>query len=397
MYKIIVVSVCVLLLFMSWGAAQACENDLAKLDADFEGARMSACEAKKKSFEIRIDPEDIPINPSPWYAFRVTPKQPGELKIVMRYSHSAHRYRPKRSEDATRWRLIDPRRVRERRKGKKVTLRLKTDGAPFIVSAQELFLTGAYKKWTDDIVERASLQTAVIGESVEGRPLVAIKSDPDGETVKKEHVLLVGRQHPPELTGALAMAPFLETVFADTPLAERFRERFHIIAVPLMNPDGVVHGNWRHNVNGVDLNRDWGPFTQPETQAIKKILDEIAESKDNELRLMLDFHSTKRNVFYTQFKEDETIPPKFTRDWIAGARERLEGYEFDRAERETTDLATSKNYIHRRFGAPAITYELGDQTDRRLVRASAVIFAEEMMETLLASDPSLEDKVMPAE
>jgi hypothetical protein len=31
------------------------------------------------------------------------------------------------------------------------------------------------------------------------------------------------------------------------------------------NPDGVDKGHWRLNDGGVDLNRDWGPFTQPET------------------------------------------------------------------------------------------------------------------------------------
>lgn len=396
MFKQITMLVFALAFTMSWSDARACENSYAKLDADFEGARMSACEAKKKSFEIRIDPENTPINPSPWYAFRVTPKQPGELKIVMRYSDAAHRYPPKRSNDASKWRLVEPKRIRERRKGKKVSLWLKTTDAPFIVAGQELLLTGAYETWTDDIATRAALETEVIGESVEGRPLVAIQSRPDSDAAKNEHVLLVGRQHPPELTGAFAMLPFLETVFADTDLAKRFRDRFHITAIPLMNPDGVADGNWRHNKNGVDLNRDWGPFTQPETQAVKRIVDAIADNKDSELRLMLDFHSTKRNVFYTQFKEDETIPPKFTRDWIAGAKERLAGYEFERAERETTDLATSKNYIHRRFGAPAITYELGDNTDRRIIRASSIIFAEEMMETLLASDPLLADKANPS-
>lgn len=390
------VSVCFVLSApaVAWAA---CENDYARLDADFEGARMSECIARKKTFDIRIDPENKPINPSPWYAFRVTPKQPGEVTITMRYSDSTHRYRPKRSSDASSWRLVDPRRVYERRKGKRVTMRLEMDDAPFFVAGQELLPTGAYEKWTDDIVARASLRAETIGESVEGRPIAAIMSEPGGASGKKEHVLLLGRQHPPELTGAFAMEAFVETVFAETTLARAFRERFYITAIPLLNPDGVVNGNWRHNMNGVDLNRDWGPFTQPETQAVKTIIDAIAGEKDSELRLMLDFHSTKRNVFYTQFKSDETIPPKFTRDWIAGARERLEGYEFDRAERATTDLATSKNYFYRRFGAPAITYELGDRTDRRAVRASAIIFAEEMMKTLLASDPSLEDKAAPAE
>ena len=373
-------------------ARAACENALATLDADFEGARMSACDAKRRHFEIRIDPENKPVNPSPWYAFRVTPKRSGELRIILRYSDSAHRYRPKRSDDGTSWRLIEPRRVREQKEGRKVILRVRMQDEPFIISAQELFLTGAYEDWTNDIVERAGLRKEEIGASVEGRPIVAIHSAPAGPRARKEHVLLLGRQHPPEVTGALAMTPFLETVFGDAPLARAFRERFHVIAVPLMNPDGVVKGYWRHNVNGVDLNRDWGPFEQPETQAVKRLLDEIAEDAQSELRLMLDFHSTRRDVFYTQTSDDVTIPPNFTEQWLDGARERLDGYEVERAERHQSDLATSKNYIFGRFGAPAITYELGDQTNRAAITASAIIFAQEMMETLLASDPSLRDK-----
>lgn len=131
---------------------------------------------------------------------------------------------------------------------------------------------------------------------------------------------------------------------------------------------------------------------QPETQSIKRLLDNITEDEQSELRLMLDFHSTKRNVFYTQTSEDVTAPPKFTGRWLDGARERLDGYEMERAERHQSELATAKNYIFGRFGAPGITYELGEQTDRAAITASAIIFAQEMMETLLASDPSLRDK-----
>ena len=395
MNRILAALIACFLVISAEQAQASCENAYAKLDADFEGARMSDCIAHRRSFSIRIDPEDKPINPSPWYAFRVTPKQSGTLKIVMEYSHSKHRYRPKRSENAETWRLLDPGRVRERRKGRKVILRPSLGNEPFFIAAQELVLTGDYKRWTNDIVERASLTKRRIGASVEGRPIVAISSRPDSAGEKSEYVLFFGRQHPPELPGALSMFAFLETVFSDTELARAFRDRFHVIAAPLINPDGVVHGHWRHNVNGVDLNRDWGPFTQPETQSLKAILDEIAETPNAELRLMMDFHSTNRNVFYVQPDEDETIPPLFTSNWLADSQERLEDYEFERADRHQSDLPTSKNYAYGRFGAPAITYEVGDQTDRRLVRESSIVFAQEMMKTLLNSDPTLSDKIAP--
>ena len=368
-------------------AAEACENAYAMLDGAFEGARMSACEPEDRNFVVTIDPENTPINPSPWYAFRVTPKQTGAINVIIRYSEAQHRYRPKLSEDGKSWRRLDASHIRERRKGKKVTLRLDLGTEPFFVAAQELLRADDYERWIEAVAARVPLTVFPIGESVEGRPLMAIESTPETERPNKEFVLFMGRQHPPEVTGALAMLAFLEMVFSDTPLARDFRARFHVIAVPLLNPDGVVRGHWRHNVNGIDLNRDWGPFTQPETQAVKAILDEIAADPNSRLRLMLDFHSTRRNVFYTQANAEPTDPPAFTLRWLAAARERLAGYEFEHAERPLSKLTTAKNYTYRRFGVPAITYEIGDRTDRAAIRASTVVFAQEMMETLLGYNP----------
>lgn len=372
---------------MAGGAEEeVCENAYAVIDADFEGARMSHCEAGRRRFEIRIAPENTPINPSPWYAFRVTPKTQDDIKIVLKYNYAHHRYHPKRSEDARHWRLVDDARVDIHRKGKSVTLNLEPGAAPFIIAAQELLIGEDYEEWMRDIAGRAGLKRKTIGASVEGREITALFSAPKTERDEKEYVLFIGRQHPPELTGAFAMVTFLETVFADTALATAFRDRFHIIAVPLLNPDGVANGHWRHNVNGVDLNRDWGSFEQPETRSIKELLDEIAADEESHLRLMLDFHSTNRNVFYTQTDEDQTTPPDFTPDWLGAARTRLDGYSFERAERHQSDLDTSKNYIFGRFGAPAITYEVGDTTGRDAIREAAVIFAEEMMRELLGEE-----------
>lgn len=368
-------------------AQASCDNDRAALTSDFPGARLSTCEAKRGKFLVTIEPEDRPINPSPWYAFRIEPKQPGKLRIVMRYGESKHRYRPKVSRDGTNWTLLEPDRLRKSPSGKTVTLRLRLDAEPVFIAGQELLLNTAYEHWIARLAAKTPVATQKIGDSVEGRPLTAVISTPPVETGEKEFVIFVSRQHPPEVTGSLANLAFLETVFGGSPLAERFRRRFHIVAVPNLNPDGVTRGHWRHNVNGVDLNRDWGPFTQPETQAMLGILDDIAADPNSVLRLLLDFHSTRRNVFYTQTREDKTVPPGFTERWLNGARERLKGYEFEHAERPLTDRATSKNYTYRRFGAPAITYEVGDRTDRRAIRASAVIFAEEMMETLLGYSP----------
>jgi predicted deacylase len=182
------------------------------------------------------------------------------------------------------------------------------------------------------------------------------------------------------------MRPFVDTVLADTPLARQFRDRYTIIISPLINPDGVALGHWRHNVNGVDLNRDWGPFTQPETQSVARLLSGLDEL-GLQLRLMLDFHSTKSNLFYTQLPEDNTEPQHFATNWLNQARQRLPEFEFKHDAREKSDQANTKNYFFSRYGIPAITYELGDETDREQIVAAATVFAEEMMKVMLEYEP----------
>lgn len=46
-------------------------------------------------------------------------------------------------------------------------------------------------------------------------------------------------------------------------------------------------------------------------------------------------------------------------------------------------MAIGKNYIYERYGIPAVTFEVGDETDRNIARAAATVFAEELMQLML--------------
>jgi predicted deacylase len=149
-----------------------------------------------------------------------------------------------------------------------------------------------------------------------------------------------------------------------------------------MNPDGVAAGHWRHNVNGVDVNRDWGPFTQPESNAVMTWVKQ-QESSGRTLRLMLDFHSTFEDLFYTQ--PVSTDPPDFASVWLAASAARLPDFPFKHEANPVSEQANAKNYFYTSRGIPAITYESGDETSREQLQSSAVVFAEEMMKTMLAT------------
>ena len=59
-------------------------------------------------------------------------------------------------------------------------------------------------------------------------------------------------------------------------------------------------------------------------------------------------------------------------------------YEFLHDPRPVSERPTTKNYFYQTYGIPAITHETGDETPREDVRDAAVVFAEEMMRTLMA-------------
>lgn len=71
----------------------------------------------------------------------------------------------------------------------------------------------------------------------------------------------------------------------------------------------------------MSLNRDWNALVQPETRSAR---DQILALKEQGwLFLMLDFHSTCSDVFYTQPDEASSSPPNFTAHLLAGISKRV--------------------------------------------------------------------------
>ena len=40
------------------------------------------------------------------------------------------------------------------------------------------------------------------------------------------------------------------------------RKKYFIVILPMVNPDGVIHGNNRTNLMGLDVNRKWESFPE---------------------------------------------------------------------------------------------------------------------------------------
>jgi hypothetical protein len=359
--------------------ADYCESSLALVDDNFSGGNLGVCEfSSANSVEFTITPEDAPpINPSAWYSFRLSPKQATELTLTLTFVDGHARYLPKISDDGEAWRTLEASHYTISEDRSTLTLLIEARSAPLFISAQELLVNDDYERWLRTLASHPELSNRTLGRSIDGRPIQALLTEK-----KAEVVYLFGRQHPPEVTGGLAMQSFVDEVFTDTALARQFRERFMLVLVPLINPDGVEAGHWRHNLGGRDLNRDWGPFTQPETQSIKRLIDEL-DAENIAPKLMLDFHSTQRSRFYTQMPEDFDEPLDFARDWLERARLQMPDFDFLYDPRKPSGQENTKSYFYSTYHIPAITYEIGDEVDRHDIQKTSPIFAREMMRVLL--------------
>lgn len=357
--------------------AQGCSSSSVTIAFDFEGASQSRCAVEgEREFSILVEPEHAPpINPSPWYAFRYSAQPGDDVAITLRYDGADHRYPPEwRSGGAMQVLDIDL-----FARGRTATFAVPAGAAT--VSAQELFTGARYEALLDELTANDSARRITLGQSRAGRPIEALTL---GQPTAPNLIVLLGRAHPPEVSGAVAMESFLRRIAQLVTSGRLDPARFQVLAVPLLNPDGVALGHWRANLGATDLNRDWGIFAQPETAAVKAWLDALPEGVTP--AVMLDFHSTERNLFYVQ-GAGETTPAQeqFLQGWLGQQAGRLPGYDFT-IERPNANpgSGTSKNWFNAAYAIPAYTYEAGDEVDRTAAAAAAVALADSFAENLLA-------------
>lgn len=369
-----------------------CANRHVQLDTDFPTGAAARCDAVgKRELVVTLAPEDAPpINCSAWYAFRLTPqggaKRGQRVTITLNYTACGHRYWPKVSEDGVRWTRLSVKDVTlfENQGIKQARLRIRIGERPLFVAGQEIIAPSTNDQWLAEKSRHPDVSRTVLGQSAEGRTIDQLTIT-SARTPPREQVVLLGRQHPPEITGAQAMLAFVDTILSDDPIAIAYRARFSTIVVPMLNPDGVARGHWRHATGGLDLNRDWGPFTQPETRLMQSLLQRIADDPARTLRLFLDFHSTHKDVVYTLPDSKVSDPPGFTADWLARYQDRMPGYRVERDASHNPGLPTAKSWVYEAYRVPTATFEIGDETDRTRIAEIGREAALAMMETMLAT------------
>ena len=347
----------------------------------FEGARLNAVDQLNDStYIVFIQPENEPINHSPFYAFNVWSSSAKEITLKFKYPGKyKHRYIPKIKSNGV-WSVADS--LNFQYDENFSSLKLQINAIAKTVSGQELHTSSIVYSWVDQLIEgkESFVRSKTIGKTRLKRPFRVL--DIYKGTAKNKPVLvLLTRQHPPEVTGYFAFQAFLSTILEENKLSTSFLEHYRILAFPLMNPDGVDLGHWRHNAGGVDTNRDWSFYHQPEIRTTVDYITQVLKKNNSKLVLGLDFHSTWYDVFYTNKERESTSFPEFLPKWFSSLEHHIPDYKVNEQSSNSTK-PVSKGWFLYGHNAVGVTYEIGDDTPRDRIQLIGEESAKAMMRIL---------------
>ena len=150
------------------------------------------------------------------------------------------------------------------------------------------------------------------------------------ESNARPAIVISARVHPGETNSSYMMQGVIEFLISDAAEAIALRKHFVFKVIPMMNPDGVIHGNYRCSLAGADLNRKYGSQAQnyyPTVIAMKNLLKTEQNGRGITLYLDLHGHSKKKNAFvygcdmtYQHEKVLKQKLPKYTAKEIENQR-----------------------------------------------------------------------------
>lgn len=106
-----------------------------------------------------------------------------------------------------------------------------------------------------EYISRNVLCRTIAGNKVEYITITG-KNHPDVKQERKG-IFLSARIHPGESNSSWMMKGIIDFLVSNCPEAKVLREKFVFKIIPMLNPDGVINGNYRCSLSGSDLNRRW--------------------------------------------------------------------------------------------------------------------------------------------
>ena len=122
-------------------------------------------------------------------------------------------------------------------------------------------------------------------------------------------IVIMARVHPGETVSSWMMKGVIEFLTSNEDEAVFIRRNYVVKLIPMLNPDGVILGNYRTSLAGCDLNRRWlvpNQTLHPEIFYAKKMITNFAKGREISLICDLHGHSGLHNIFiYGNRYEDD--------------------------------------------------------------------------------------------
>ena len=116
----------------------------------------------------------------------------------------------------------------------------------------------------------------------------------------KKAIIFTARVHPGESSSSFVIQGLIEYLLSNEQKAVSLRKNYIFKIVPMLNPDGVIRGNFRMNSVGKDLNRMWTEENEENSPSVfycHKMIQKTLNSRN--IHFFCDFHghSSKNNFF----------------------------------------------------------------------------------------------------
>lgn len=106
----------------------------------------------------------------------------------------------------------------------------------------------------------------------------------------KYRVVLTARHHACEMMASYTLEGVMEAMLADTDEGRWFREYVELLAVPMMDIDGVEDGDQGKNRDPHDHNRDYQGEGTPRYASVKANKTFVPQWSEGKLKILLDLH-----------------------------------------------------------------------------------------------------------
>ncbi|MEX0793426.1 MAG: M14 family zinc carboxypeptidase [Pirellulaceae bacterium] len=274
-------------LILATAQLSAAEADAAsiQIDADYPGGNLGPYEVKGDEVDIAQDIRDT----STWwfyYNFRVRGAGGRELTFHWTNKNPMAARGPAVSTDGGKnWQWLGKETVR----GDSFVYRFPEDAEEVRFCLGMPYQLADLQRFIERHKKNPHLKSALHATSEKGRPVHRLHVG-QLEAEPKYRIVLTARHHACEMMASYTLEGFMEAMLADTDEGHWFRENVELLAVPMMDLDGVEDGDQGKNRDPHDHNRDYRGEGTPRYASVRANKELVPQWSEGKLKILLDLH-----------------------------------------------------------------------------------------------------------